>query len=164
MQQDNIEIDYDLVFSAPNDSDEGHHALESENAAFVSTEVEEVETEPIRILFPEAGSTYSGGESDGFVYRSVFKSRKGTVNYDMIKAFLAEEGYEDIPLPQDFEELLKFKLPTRNKQILLFEDNGYAHNPIKILFSKSGLSKSVLTLEIYNENAPNHLLRFHNKL
>ncbi|MCF8282614.1 MAG: hypothetical protein K9J45_19640 [Bacteroidales bacterium] len=82
----------------------------------------------------------------------------------MIKEFLKEEGYGDLPLPKDVEELKKFKLPTRNRQILMFEDNGYVHNPIKILFPSDPKKSKMLLLEIYDENAPNHLLRFHRKL
>ena len=77
---------------------------------------------------------------------------------------MKEEGYGDLPLPKDAEELTMFRLPTRNKQILMFEDNGYVHNPLKILFSLNSRETRMLRLEIYDENAPNHLLRFHRRL
>ena len=119
---------------------------------------------PLRENFPEAGSDYLGGESDGYEYRSVFAGSKLEVSYNMILQFLKEEGYEDVPLPRNAEELLLFRLPTRNKQILLFEDNGYVHNPIKILFPLDGRKRNTLILCIYNEKDPEHLLKFHRVL
>jgi hypothetical protein len=62
------------------------------------------------------------------------------------------------------QELELFRLPTRNKQILLFEDNGYVHNPIKILFPTDGRKRNVLILCVYNEAEPQHLLKFHRVL
>ena len=118
----------------------------------------------IREEFPEKGSNYVGGESDGFVYRTVFAGANLQYSFEMICQFLIDEGYKDVPIPKDAKELQQFKIPTRNKQILLFEDNGYVHNPVKILFPMDGRKKSTLILEIYNEQADNHLLRFHRRL
>lgn len=84
--------------------------------------------------------------------------------FAMVRQFLAEEGYSDIPLPADVSELLLFRLPTRNKQILLFEDNGYVHNPVKILFPSDRRKRSTLILCLYNEADPQHLLKFHRVL
>lgn len=84
-------------------------------------------------------------------------------SYEMVKAFLSEEGYGDIPLPKTVEELLLFRLPTRNRQIVLFEDNGYVHFPVKILFPLDGRQKRKLILHIYNEGKEEALLRFHRK-
>lgn len=81
----------------------------------------------------------------------------------MVRQFLADEGFE-IPLPVDEVELRKFRLTTRNRQILLFEDNGYVHNPVKILFPPDSRNKRTLILEVYNEQAEHHLLRFHRRL
>jgi len=117
----------------------------------------------LRDEFPPAGSDYLGGESDGFVYRTVFSGSNLEHTYQMVRLFLKEEGYGDLPLPADVEELLLFRLPTRNRQILLFEDNGYVHNPVKILFPADRRQKRTLILEIYNEHAERHLLRFHRK-
>ena len=119
---------------------------------------------PMRQAFPAAGDDYMGGESDGYVYQSIFSGANLSATYSMIREFLKEEGYQDIPLPKDADELLKFRLPTRNQQILLFEDNGYVHNPVKILFPLDGRQKRTLILELYNESSENHLLRFHGKL
>ncbi|MCI5083972.1 MAG: hypothetical protein MRY78_19900 [Saprospiraceae bacterium] len=119
---------------------------------------------PMREDFPPAGSDYMGGESDGYEYRSVFGGSKLAHSYTMIRQFLEEEGYDDIPLPKDVEELKLFRLPTRNKQILMFEDNGYVHNPVKILFPMDGRKKNTLILCVYNEKDPNHLLKFHRVL
>ncbi len=117
----------------------------------------------LREEFPPAGSDYLGGESDGYVYRTVFSGSNLEQTYQMVRLFLKEEGYGDIPMPANAEELALFRLPTRNRQILLFEDNGYVHNPVKILFPADRRQKRTLILEIYNEHAERHLLRFHRK-
>ncbi|MBX2874674.1 MAG: hypothetical protein KTR30_21305 [Saprospiraceae bacterium] len=119
---------------------------------------------PLRNEFPPAGSDYLGGASDGYEYRTTFSGMNLRHTFEMVKQFLKEEGYDDVPLPRTEEELLLFRLPTRNKQILLFEDNGYVHNPIKILFPIDRRKKKILTLCIYNEQYPDHLLRFHRVL
>lgn len=119
---------------------------------------------PIRAEFPPAGSEYLGGESDGFVYRTVFAGASLAHSFEMVRLFLQEEGYADVPLPANVEELTCFRIQTRNKQILMFDDNGYIHNPVKILFHKDRRKHKVLILEIYNEASPQHLLRFHRKL
>jgi len=126
--------------------------------------LEEPQTLPMRQDFPVAGQEYAGGSSDGYVYSSVFSGATLEATFQMVSEFLKEEGYDEIPLPKHAEELSKFRLATRNRQILLFEDNGYVHNPIKILFPNDGRQKRTLTLEIYNETAENHLLRFHGRL
>lgn len=118
----------------------------------------------LREEFPPAGSDYLGGESDGWEYKTVFAGTKLEYTYEMVCQFLIEEGYENIPLPQNAEELKLFRLNTRNKQILLFEDNGYVHNPIKILFPIDRRKKNTLILCLYNETVENHLLRFHRVL
>lgn len=115
----------------------------------------------LREDFPAAGSDYLGGECDGYEYRTVFAGSSLERSYEMIRQFLKEEGYTDIPIPRDAKELLLFRLPTRNKQILLFEDNGYVHNPVKILFPLDGRKKNTLILCLFNERNPEHLLRFH---
>ncbi|MCB9285337.1 MAG: hypothetical protein H6563_14805 [Lewinellaceae bacterium] len=117
----------------------------------------------LRDEFPPAGSDYLGGESDGYVYRTVFSGSNLQATYEMVRLFLKEEGYGDLPLPADSAEMELFRLPTRNRQILLFEDNGYVHNPVKILFPIDRRQKRTLILEIYNEQADGHLLRFHRK-
>ena len=118
----------------------------------------------LREEFPAAGSDYLGGESDGYEYRTVFAGSSLEATYEMVRQFLREEGYGDIPLPRNAGELQLFRLATRNKQILLFEDNGYVHNPIKVLFPLDRRKKTTLILCIYNEAAPQHLLRFHRVL
>ena len=117
----------------------------------------------LRDGFPPEGLEYVGGESDGWEYRTVFSGMNLKYSYDMVRAFLNEEGYGDIPIPPTVEELELFRLPTRNRQILLFEENGYKHFPIKILFPIDGRNKRKLTLCIYNESTEDALLRFHRK-
>ncbi len=121
---------------------------------------------PIRLNFPPANSKHLGGTSDGYIYRTIFRGRSLEHSYEMVRAFLSEQGYGDVPLPADADELLLFRLPTRNRQILLFEDNGYVHNPVKILFplqSRQARPRTLI-LELYNERAERHLLRFHKKI
>lgn len=120
---------------------------------------------PIRTDFPTAETALSfGGESNGLVFRTIFAGSTIQGSLEMIKAFLIEEGYVDVPLPVDAKELECFRLSTRNKQILMFEDNGYVHNPVKILFPADRRKKNALVLELYNEEAEKHLLRFHGRL
>ncbi len=118
----------------------------------------------LRAEFPPAGTEYMGGTSDGWEYQTVFAGSNLEASYEMVRQFLREEGYEDVPLPANTADLLRFRLATRNKQILLFEDNGYIHNPIKILFPADCRKKRVLILRVYNEQIPQHLLRFHRVL
>lgn len=118
----------------------------------------------IREEFPPEGSLYQGGISDGWQYQIRFAGSKLQSSLDMIRAFLDEEGYEDVPLPRTTEELLHFRLPTKQQQIALFGDNGYVHNPVKILFDPTERTTKTLILCIFDENAENHLLRFHGKI
>lgn len=114
--------------------------------------------------FPAEGSTYGGGISDGWQYQVKFAGTHLQGSLDMVKAFLDEEGYGDLPIPTSADELLYFRLPKKQEQILLFGDNGYVHNPIKILFDPSDKLSKRLILCIFNEKADNHLLRFHGKI
>ena len=115
---------------------------------------------PIRVSFPPAGSDYMGGTCDGHVYRTVFAGATSEKTYSLVRAFLVEEGYSDIPLPETADELLLFKR-QRNPQLQLFELRGYIHNPVKILFPRKPPQKHALILELYNEQSEHHLLRFH---
>ncbi len=117
----------------------------------------------LRDKFPPAGSEYIGGQSDGWEYKTVFSGTSLAHSYDMLKSFLAEEGYGAVPIPKTTAALSLFRWRTRNKQILLFEDNGYVHFPIKILFPLDGRQKRTLTLCIYNEKMKDCLLRFYRK-
>jgi len=132
-------------------------------ASFIKEEIS-VHKTPMREAFPLADTSYMGGESDGNMYQSTFAGGSLEDSYRMITAFLKEEGYSDLPLPKDVGELKHFQLNTRNRQVLMFEDNGYVHNPVKILFPLDRRKKSTLILCVYNEEAENHLLRFHNKI
>ena len=112
---------------------------------------------PMREQFPEAGSNYLGGSCDGWEYRTAFTGSRLAFAYEMLKQFLVEEGYGDIPLPETATELKLFKKP-RLAQLQMFADRGYAHNPIKILFPNQ---RNTLILCVYNEREAGHLLRFH---
>ncbi|TNE67890.1 MAG: hypothetical protein EP344_01730 [Bacteroidetes bacterium] len=115
---------------------------------------------PMREQFPPAGSEYMGGQSDGWEYRSVFAGTRLVYTYEMVKQFLQEEGYGNIPVPATVEELRLFKRP-RNRQLDLFSEQGYIHNPVKILFPADSRQRTTLILCVYNEQAEKHLLRFH---
>lgn len=115
---------------------------------------------PMREHFPEAGSDYAGGSCDGYEYRSVFAGSSLAHTYAMIREFLQEEGYGNIPLPETAEALRLFKRP-RHSQLAFFEERGYIHNPIKILFPNPTKQRYALVLVVCNEQAEHHLLRFH---
>ncbi len=115
---------------------------------------------PIRMQFPPAGSHYLGGISDGWEYRTVFAGSKLEYTYEMVKQFLREEGYGDIPLPETAGDLKLFKRP-RGRQLQLFGEQGYVHNPVKILFPVDSRPRNGLILCVYNEQMAGHLLRFH---
>jgi hypothetical protein len=117
---------------------------------------------PMREQFPVPGE-YLGGTSDGWEYRSVFAGAKLAYTYDMVKQFLQEEGYGDVPLPETADDLRLFKRP-RSQQLQLFGERGYVHNPVKILFPNDPKQRNTLILCIYNEKEPQHLLRFHGVL
>jgi hypothetical protein len=125
-----------------------------------SPEAPEVPHIPIRTQFPTADSQHQGGTSDGWMYKTVFTSGRLAATYDMVRQFLIEEGYGDIPLPANADELRLFKRP-RPGQLQFFAEKGYVHNPIKILFSPVKKQPNTLILCIFNEQAEGHLLRFH---
>jgi len=140
--------------------------LEEEEEQSVAEAVEAVPLVPhvpMREQFPEAGSDYLGGHSTGWEYRSIFGGSKLVYTYEMVKQFLQEEGYGDVPIPATADELKLFRRP-RQSQLQLFAERGYIHNPIKILFSNERGQRNNLILCIYNEQAPDHLLRFHGVL
>ena len=114
----------------------------------------------IRTEFPEEGTQYQGGSSDGWEYRVVFTGNRLADVYGMVQTFLQEEGFGDIPVPIDAAELRHFKAP-KSKQPGLFDMNGYVHNPVKILFLPPQGRRVVLGLYIYNQAVEGHLLRFH---
>ena len=115
---------------------------------------------PIRTAFPEAGSDYLGGECNGWEYRTAFMGSRLGASFEMVVEFLKEHGYADIPVPASIEELLLFRR-QRTKQLQLFPERGYIHNPVKILFHPDPAMRNALVLCLYNEAAPDHLLRFH---
>ena len=46
--------------------------------------------------------------------------------------------------------------------MMLFNERGYFHNPIKIFFPNGKKKENDLILKVYNEQATNHLIKFHN--
>jgi hypothetical protein len=118
----------------------------------------------IREDFPPSGSQYEGGMSDGWQYQVKFSGSNLNATLSMIQSFLQEEGFSDVPIPATADELLLFRLPSKQEQILMFGDNGYVHNPIKILFTPNEIKPKTLTLCLFNEKYEGHLLRFHGKI
>lgn len=111
--------------------------------------------------FPQQGEDYLGGESDGWKYKTSFTGTTLKDSYSMLCKFLAQEGYENIPLPKDVNELLFFKNPATQTQLRLFNERGYFHNPIKIFFPNGKKMENSLILCVYNENTEGHLGKFH---
>ena len=120
-------------------------------------------TMALRHSFPPLGSTFLGGESNGLVYKTAFYGTTLAASFEMVLAFLVEQGYEDLPYPKDAEELSAFIAPPSNKVTGLFDLPCYAHNPVKISFVRGDRKRRKLIVELYNESAPNHLLRFHGR-
>ena len=130
--------------------------------------VEDFEPQPelrrIRTHFPEAGEAYDGGLSDGYVYRITFAAGRLDRTYELIRVFLKEHGYGSVPIPADTRELRAFRLPPKlRQQLSLFGEDGYVHNPLRILFPREGARRGALLLELYNEAETGHLLKFHGR-
>ena len=118
----------------------------------------------LRYAFPEAGPVAEGGNSDGYRYRVPFAAGKMAATYELIKSFLSEQGYGDVPIPDTVEELRRFRLPPKLRhQLSLFGEDGYVHNPVKILFPTPSGRRGELVLELFNEREPGHLLKFHRR-
>ena len=120
------------------------------------------ETSAIRYNFPAAGEEREGGTSDGYCYRITFAAGRLEATYAMVKTFLSEQGYGDVPLPADAAELRLFRQPPKLRhQLSFFGDNGYVHNPVKILFPVPAGHRGALIVELYDEGGSDHLLKFH---
>lgn len=134
----------------------------SANSVAFTTQPSELSEVPIRYDFPGAGETRAGGVSDGYCFRVKFAAGRLATTYELLTAFLREQGYGALPVPASIEVLRKFKLrPKQKRQLSLFAENGYVHNPIKILFPIPAARRGELILELFNESDPDHLLRFH---
>ncbi len=118
--------------------------------------------EGLRYNFPEKGDGVKGGVSDGYCFRTVFAAGRLERTYEMVLAFLEEEGYGGLPFPKDAEELRLFRQPPKLRhQLSLFGDNGYVHNPVKILFPVPAGHRGALVVELYDEACSDHLVRFY---
>lgn len=127
--------------------------------------VDPVPIHQLRHHFPVRGESVEGGETaDGYCFTIIFSAGRLAASYEMLVAFLQEHGYTDVPIPKDVEELKRFRLPPRMRhQLALFGDDGYVHNPVKILFPGPAQRRGSLRLELYDEGAEDHLLRFHRR-
>lgn len=118
----------------------------------------------IRVEFPPNKSNHLGGISDGYRYRTVFGGTSLEQSYGMLRLFLEEEGYKNLPMPNGAEELKLFRHPPGRKAMKLFEEYGYVHYPIKIFFHPHLSKEHTLILYIYNEKTNRSLLNFHDRL
>ena len=119
----------------------------------------------LRYAFPPEGTEVHGGQSDGYCFTVTFAAGKLANTYTMLREFLVEQGYGSVPVPADIEELRAFRLPSKLRhQLSLFEEDGYLHNPLKILFPGPGGKRGSLILKLYHERATGHLLRFHGRV
>ncbi len=118
----------------------------------------------IRESFPPDGSNYEGGISDGNVYQMRFTGKNNVSTYELLKSFLAEEGFGDVILPSKVEDLLLFKFPPVSTQLSIFGEAGYSQYPIKILFDTKERTTKTFIVSIYNEKAEQSLLRFYNRV
>ena len=116
----------------------------------------------LRNNFPKKGEEYLGVTTDGWEYTTSFTGSTIQDSFQMLQRFLNQEGYQDVPLPNSIEELLLFKNPPNQPQMMLFNERGYFHNPIKIFFPNGKRKESDLILKIYNEKTEGHLMKFHN--
>jgi len=123
-----------------------------------------IEIKKISAFFPPANSNHQGGISDGRRYRTVFGGNSLEQSYGMLRQFLLEEGYENLPLPNDADELKLFRQPAGKKAMKLFEEYGYVHYPIKIYFHPHLSKEHTLILYIYNQKESQSLLHFHDRL
>lgn len=118
----------------------------------------------LRRNFPAAGEEVHGGRSDGYCFSAMFAAGRLERTYAMLREFLEEQGYAGVVVPANIEELRAFRLPPKLRhQLSLFGNDGYVHNPLKILFPPPGGKRGGLILEVYNETAVGHLLRFHGR-
>ena len=117
----------------------------------------------IRHDFPPYGSAVHGGESDGLVYRTAFRGTSLDDTLAMVRAFLDEEGYANVPLPPGGAAMLAFLRPEEGRHPHLFERPDYAHNPVRLVLPARDRLRRKLVVELYNEAAPDHLLRFHRR-
>ena len=118
----------------------------------------------LRKSFPPYGSQVLGGESDGVVYRTAFAGTNMDATLEMVRQFLDEEGYADVPIPSHAEEMLAFLHPESGRHPSLFERPDYAHSPVRLILPAKDRLKRKIIVELYNEAAPEHLLRFHRRI
>ncbi len=118
----------------------------------------------IRENFPPYGSEPLGGTSDGLVYSTAFAASNLDATLVLIRAFLDEQGYGDVPIPRTAADMMAFLHPEHGRHPHLFEQPDYAHNPVRLVFPRRDRLRRKIVVELYNESAPEHLLRFHRRL
>ncbi len=117
----------------------------------------------LRHDFPPYGSTALGGTSDGVLYTTCFAGTTLEATLGMVRVFLDEEGYEDVPIPATTEEMLAFLQPEEGAHPHLFARPAYAHNPVRLVLPARDRLRRKISVELYNEHVPGHLLRFHRR-
>ena len=71
----------------------------------------------IRLYFPTETDDNQGGVSDGVVFTTVFAGSTYVNTFEMVKEFLKENDFGDLPLPKNFEELKLFRLKCMKNQL-----------------------------------------------
>ena len=117
----------------------------------------------LRHDFPPFGAEVLGGRSDGLVYTTAFGGGSMDDTLAMVRSFLDEEGYGDVVIPGSAAEMLAFLRPEHNRHPHLFERPDYAHFPVRLVLPARDPRRRRLTVELYNEAAPDALLRFHRR-
>ena len=117
----------------------------------------------LRHNFPPYASRALGGESDGLRYRTTFAGSTMADTLEMVRAFLDEEGYGDVPIPAQAEDMLAFLRPAAGRPPSLFEEAEYAHYPVRLILPRTDRRRRQLRVELFNESAPDSLLRFHRR-
>ena len=117
----------------------------------------------LRNEFPPYGSEAMGGQSDGLVYTTAFAGTSMEATLAMVRRFLDEEGYGECPIPRSADEMLAFLRPEEGRHPHLFERPDYAHAPVRLVLPKGDRLRRKLVVELYNEAAPDYLLRFHRR-
>jgi hypothetical protein len=102
-----------------------------------------------RDSFPEDGSRYKNGISDGWIYRADIYAGSDEELLSAVREFLDEAGYSDIPLPQTAERLWSDYLNPDS-----FSGGAYIFHPV--IISLSAYRVDALELRIFNESYPRH--------
>ena len=103
----------------------------------------------IKNNFPKNMEEYKGGKSDGWCFRIDLWAETENKVIEMIKEFLNNEGYSDIPIPKAERLWWDYLRPDSNGI-----EGSFIWYPIQIY--QNSYKKNAVSLFIYNENHPEH--------